>query len=340
MNVPTQHACDSQMRVGPAYDGTMKALVLEAGSLRFEADRPEATVPDGSTRVQVTQAGICETDLQLVKGYMGFAGVLGHEFVGVAESGPLAGQRVVGEINCVCETCDLCQRGFQNHCVNRTVIGILNHDGAFADSLVVPDINLHRVPDDMTDDFATLVEPVAAALQIPEQVDLGPNSKAMVLGDGRLGNLCAQVLRNCGCRVVVIGKHPSKLNRFIKQDFETIVLSDVQPDRSADVVVDCTGSESGLSLALQLVRPRGTVVMKTTVAGHHDLSLAAIVIDEIQLIGSRCGPFDKAITAIQDRQFDLTDFISARYALRQYQEAFEHARSPNALKVVFDITQS
>ncbi|MFK7817997.1 MAG: alcohol dehydrogenase catalytic domain-containing protein [Planctomycetaceae bacterium] len=315
----------------------MKALVLNTDGLRFEPDRPEPVVPDGSTRVKVIQAGICETDLQLVKGYMGFTGVLGHEFVGVAESGPLAGHRVVGEINCICGSCALCDRGLGNHCPNRTVIGILNHDGAFADSLIVPNANLFRVPDDMSDDLATLVEPVAAALQIPEQMELVPKSKAVVLGDGRLGNLCAQVLRSEGCCVTVVGKHRTKLQRLVRQDFETVELVDVQPDRDADVVVDCTGSDSGLELALQLVRPRGTVVMKTTVAGNHNLSMAAIVIDEITLLGSRCGPFDKAIAAIQNNQIDLTDFISARYALSQYEEAFKHAMAPDALKVVFEL---
>ena len=315
----------------------MKALALNDGRLQFEPSREEPDVPEGSTRVRVVQAGICETDLQLVKGYMGFAGVLGHEFIGIAESGPLAGQRVVGEINCVCDDCDLCARGLGNHCPNRTVIGILNHDGAFAESLIVPNANLHRVPDDMSDDLATLVEPVAAALQIPDQMELVEGSRAIVLGDGRLGNLCAQVLRTNGCSVLVVGKHEAKLARFVGQGFETALLNDVPTDRRADVVVDCTGSGSGLNLALQLVRPRGTVVMKTTVARNHDLSLAPIVIDEITLLGSRCGPFDKAINSIQASDFDLTDFISARYSLEEFEAAFEHARSPNALKVVFEI---
>ena len=313
---------------------SMKALVLEDGKLCYGSDRIEPVVPEGSTRVRVIQAGICETDLQLVKGYMGFSGVLGHEFVGVAESGPLAGQRVVGEINCVCGSCDLCERGLGNHCPTRTVIGILNHDGAFAESLIVPNENLHRVPDDMSDDLATLVEPVAAALQIPDQMELVQGSRAIVLGDGRLGNLCSQVLRTAGCSVLVVGKHEPKLSRFERQGVDTTLLSDVPTDRGADIVVDCTGSDSGLDLALQLVRPRGTVVMKTTVAGNHSLSLAPIVIDEITLIGSRCGPFNKAIVAIRDDQFDLTDFISARYPLTEFEAAFDHARSPDALKVI------
>lgn len=317
----------------------MKALVLDGGRLRFEPARLEAEVPAGSTRVRVTQAGICETDLQLVKGYMGFSGIPGHEFVGVADSGALAGQRVVGEINCVCGDCDLCARGLQNHCSHRTVIGILNHDGAFAESLVVPEANLLPVPDSMTDDLATLVEPVAAALQIPEQITLNPGCRAVVLGDGRLGNLCAQVLATEKCDVLVIGKHEAKLARFSNLGVETALLSEVATDRSADIVVDCTGADSGLALALSLVKPRGTIVMKTTISGAHELSLAPIVIDEITLLGSRCGPFDKAIDAIQNQRIDLSGFISARYPLEEFEEAFAHACRPDALKVVFDIAR-
>lgn len=315
----------------------MRALVLRNSELSLESNRPEHAVPDDCVRVRVLQAGICETDLQLVKGYMGFSGVLGHEFVGVAESGKFAGQRVVGEINCVCNSCPMCDRGLGNHCPTRTVIGILNHDGAFAESLIVPEENLHTVPDSMSNDLATLVEPAAAALQIPEQVELNESQRAIVLGDGRLGNLCAQVLKAAGCSVLVVGKHPPKLARFEKLVIETCLLADAPTDRSADVVVDCTGSESGLAMALQLVRPRGTVVLKTTVAGDHQLSLAAVVIDEISVVGSRCGPFAKAIEAIQQDQFGLSDFVSARYRLDDFAAAFEHARSPDALKVVFDI---
>jgi threonine dehydrogenase-like Zn-dependent dehydrogenase len=315
----------------------MKALVLNNGKLQFKSDYSEGTIAADSTRVRVLQAGICETDLQLVKGYMGFEGVLGHEFVGIAEHGPLNGQRVVGEINCTCGRCDLCDRGLGNHCPNRSVIGILNHDGAFAESLVVPTQNLLPVPDDMSNDMATLVEPVAAALQIPEQMELVVGSQAIVVGDGRLGNLCAQVLKAAGCNVRVVGKHEQKLARFSAMGIKTTLLNDVPKTRTADVVVDCTGSESGLTLALSLVRPRGTVVMKTTVAGQHQLSLAPVVIDEITLLGSRCGPFDKAIAALQAGRFQLDDFISARYPLEEFEAAFQHARSGDALKVVFDI---
>lgn len=316
----------------------MRALQLTDGILDLREDYPDPAAPEGSTRVKVLQAGICETDLQLIAGYMGFCGVPGHEFVGIAESGPLAGERVVGEINCVCNQCDMCSRGLGNHCPNRTVIGILDHDGAFADQLIVPCENLHRVPDSMSDDLATLVEPVAAAMQIPEQVDLSPGMRCAVVGDGRLGNLCAQVLKNAGCHVTVVGKHEAKLQAFASMDIETRTLESSPANLAADVVVDCTGSSSGLAASLDLVRPRGTVVMKTTIAGKHQLSLAKIVIDEIALIGSRCGPFTKAIEAISQGKFCLNDFVSARYPMSDFRAAFQHAKEPNALKVILEIT--
>lgn len=315
----------------------MNALILEGGSLRFEPDRAEPDVPEPMVRVRVLQAGICETDLQLVQGYMGFSGVPGHEFVGIATSGQHAGQRVVGEINCTCRECSLCARGLGNHCSHRTVIGILNHDGAFAESLLVPAGNLHRVPDSMPDDLATLVEPVAAALRIEEQLDLSHAPDSIVLGDGRLGNLCAQALHSAGCPTQVVGKHELKLERLRRLGISTTLLGDVNPKPVADLVVDCTGSASGLALALSLVQPTGTIVLKTTVAAAHELALAPVVIDEVNVIGSRCGPFDKAIAAITSGRFDLSDFVSARYRLDQFEQAFDHARDPSALKVVFEI---
>lgn len=318
----------------------MRALELTDGQLRFRTDYPVPSVPDDATRVHVIQAGICETDLQLVAGYMGFSGVPGHEFVGIAESGPFAGQRVVGEINCNCHQCEFCQRGLGNHCPHRSVIGILNQDGAFADSLLVPHANLHRVPDDMSNDLATLVEPVAAALQIAEQVDLTPEMRAIVVGDGRLGNLCAQALKHQVKDVCVVGKHPEKLQSFETLGITTCLLDAIPGDLSADLVVDCAGSNSGLQTALSLVRPRGTVVMKTTVAQEHQLALASIVIDEITVVGSRCGPFAKAINAIVQQQFQLDDFVTARFPLRDFENAFRRAVEKDALKVILQIAEN
>jgi threonine dehydrogenase-like Zn-dependent dehydrogenase len=288
--------------------------------------------------VQVSVAGICETDLQLVKGYMGFRGVLGHEFVGVALSGPLQGRRVVGEINCSCWSCETCRRGFPTHCPNRSVLGILNHDGAFADLIAVPQKNLHVVPDTLSNDIAVFTEPVAAAFQIPAQVAVGPSDRVIVLGDGRLGNLCAQVLAAISNRVIVVGKHPEKLALLTAVGIQTALLQDLAPDRSAHLVVHATGSDSGLPTALALVRPRGTIVQKTTVAGTQTMAWAPIVIDEITVIGSRCGPFDRALAALTSGEVDVSGLISARFELSRGVEALEHAKSKGVLKVLLDVS--
>ena len=287
--------------------------------------------------VRVTRAGVCETDLQLIKGYMGFRGVLGHEFVGVAESGPLAGQRVVGEINCACWQCDTCRSGFPTHCPNRTVLGILNHDGAFADLIAVPQRNLHRVPDAIPDDIAVFTEPVAAAFQISAQIEIAGSERIVVLGDGRLGNLCAQVLASMADEVLVIGKHREKLALLDAMGLKTALLSDDLPQRSFDIVVDCTGSESGLPAALKLVRPRGTIVLKTTVAGTQTLAWAPFVIDEVTLVGSRCGPFDRALNALEHGLVDVEPLITDRFSLSDGLKALQKAQQKGVLKVLIEM---
>jgi len=315
----------------------MRALVLDGG-VALQDSRPSPTPLDGEVLVRVTRAGICETDLQLIRGYMGFRGVLGHEFVGVAESGPFAGRRVVGEINCACWTCETCRKGLNTHCPNRTVIGILNHDGAFADLIAVPQRNLHPVPDALPDDVAVFTEPVAAAFQIPAQMTIRSTDRVIVLGDGRLGNLCAQVLARLSNRVTVVGKHQPKLALLQSLGIDTALLSDAIEPRSADIVVDCTGSDTGLPTALKLVRPRGTIVLKTTVAGTQTLAWAPFVIDEVTLIGSRCGPFDRALDALTRGEISVTPLISERYDLGRGLDALERAQSKSVLKVLLDIS--
>src|SRR4030095_16964568 len=273
--------------------------VLERDDLHVDMVRPAPAPAEEEVMVRVTRAGVCETDLQLIKGYMGFRGVLGHEFVGVAESGPLAGRRVVGEINCACWSCATCRMGLPTHCPNRTVLGILNHDGAFADLIAVPQRNLHEVPDTLSDDVAVFTEPVAAAFQIPSQIAIRRTDRIVILGDGRLGNLCAQVLARLSDHLLVVGKHPEKLAILAAMGVATALLSGQLDERAWDMVVDCTGSESGLPAALKLVRPRGTIVLKTTVAGQQTLAWAPFVIDAITLVGSRCGPLDHARAARQ-----------------------------------------
>ena len=316
----------------------MRAIVLDDQAV-FQDSRPDPVARPGEVLVRVLQAGVCETDLQLIKGYMGFRGVLGHEFVGVAESGPFTGRRVVGEINCACQTCDTCKAGRQTHCPNRTVLGILNHDGAFADRIAVPQVNLHAVPDSISTDVAVFTEPVAAAYQIPAQLAIARSDRVVVLGDGRLGNLCAQVLAGLSDHVTVVGKHPEKLVLLQARGIATALVTDVIGERMADIVVECTGSESGLPTALKLVRPRGTIVLKTTVAGTQTLPWAPFVIDEVTLVGSRCGPFDRALDGLSRGDVDVLPLISDRFDLAHGLAALQRAQVRPVLKVLIDVAR-
>jgi threonine dehydrogenase-like Zn-dependent dehydrogenase len=314
----------------------MRALVFD-NTLAFHPRHAEPGAGDGDTLVRVRQAGICATDLEITCGYMGFRGVLGHEFVGEVAQSPdrdLIGRRVVGEINIVCGRCDLCLSGLSSHCRNRTVLGILNHDGAFAEYLRLPAMNLHVVPDSVDDDAATFVEPLAAAFQVLKQVKLDGRKWVTVLGDGRLGLLVAQVLRDADCQVRVIGKHPQKLALCEKWSIRSRPLPEIVPRHDQDVVVDCTGSAAGLELAIQMTRPRGTVVLKTTAAAGAPINLAPVVIDEINIIGSRCGPFREAIRALVEKRIDVASLIHRRMKLEQGVEAMDLASRPGVLKVI------
>jgi threonine dehydrogenase-like Zn-dependent dehydrogenase len=319
----------------------MRALVLTGDGVSIEMDRPDPVPLAGEVLVRVLRAGVCETDLQLIRGYKGFRGVLGHEFVGMATTGRFAGQRVVGEINCSCWACDTCLAGRPGHCSSRTVLGILEHDGAFAEYLAVPERNLHRVPDNVDTDVAVFTEPLAAAFQIPAQVRIARTDRVMVLGDGRLGNLCAQVLARESDHVTVVGKHSAKLAVLERLGVATQLLN--APDleggegpQRADIVVDCTGSASGLTTALQLVRPRGTVVLKTTIAGEQTLALASVVVDEVTIIGSRCGPFDRALEALAAGTVEVRGMIHDRFDLADGVRALQRAAEPGVLKVLID----
>ncbi|TWT58203.1 2-deoxy-scyllo-inosamine dehydrogenase [Thalassoglobus neptunius] len=314
----------------------MRAVLVTDHQVRFDAEYSAHSRND-CVEVDVIQAGVCETDLQLIRGYMGFEGVLGHEFIGIARSGQFAGERVVGEINCACRTCPTCEAGLPTHCPNRTVIGILNHDGAFADTVWVPEENLHAVPDSVDDDNAVFTEPIAAAFQIPFQLDLSGFQSPVVLGDGRLGNLCAQVIAAHGKSPLVVGKHVQKLERLKKLGIATQLLDDVEEKRIADLVVDCTGSPFGLLTAFQICVPRGTIVMKSTFAGETGPNLAPHVIDEFTMVGSRCGPFAQAIDALARMQISVSDLITARYALEDSITALETAQKKDQLKVILDV---
>jgi threonine dehydrogenase-like Zn-dependent dehydrogenase len=319
----------------------MRALVFDK-TLSFDPRRPDPPPAAGDSLLKIRQAGICSTDLEITHGYMQFRGILGHEFVADVVSSPnrdLVGQRVVGEINIVCGRCDLCLSGLSSHCRARSVLGIANHDGVFAEFARLPAANLHLLPSTVDDDQAVFVEPLAAAFQVVKQ--LGGRSAVSegrrwvtVLGDGRLGFLVAQVLRNAGFPVRVIGKHPEKLSICEKWSIRSRLLVDIDPRHDQDIVVDCTGNPAGFELAMQMVRPRGLIVLKSTMYASKQLNRAPLVVDEISVIGSRCGPFREAIAALSQKQVDVASLISRRMRIEQGVEAISWAAMPQVLKVI------
>lgn len=315
----------------------MRALALGPHGPAL-ADPPLPDRP-GEARVRVRRAGVCATDLELLKGYMGYRGVLGHEFVGEVEASPdpaWVGRRVVGDINAACGACDTCRAGRGRHCPSRTVLGILGRDGAFATHLSLPVANLHAVPDAVPDEAAVFVEPLAAACEIVEQVHVRPSDRVVVLGVGRLGQLCARVLALTGAEVWGVGRDPARL-ALLPAPIRAATADAI--DFRADVVVDCTGSPDGLPLATRLVRPRGTVVLKTTTHTSPAAPAAAWVIDEITLIGSRCGPFAPALRLLAAGLIDVRPLISAVLPLSRAVEALELAARPGVLKVQIDCAE-
>jgi len=314
----------------------MQALHWDGQRLQLSKSYSVPLVADqATTLVRVRLAGICSTDLQIFKGYMGFVGVPGHEFVGEVSEGPahLIGKRVVGEINFACGTCETCLQGLGRHCANRRVMGILNANGSFAEYLAVPTPNLHLVPDAVSDEEAVFTEPLAAAFEILEQVHVQPATEVVILGDGKLGQLCAQVLYLAGARMTVVGKHLDKLAILGKLGLHTVLLADWQL-RKADLVVEATGSTAGLSLAIEAVRPRGTLVLKSTVAMPHSLSLAPLVINEVTVVGSRCGQFAPALQALKQRSVSVLPLIEQVYPLAEGLAAVERAAQSGARKVL------
>jgi threonine dehydrogenase-like Zn-dependent dehydrogenase len=316
----------------------MRALYWDGRELTFNSAYRAPDAGPRSALVKVHLAGICSTDLQIFEGYMSFKGVPGHEFVGSVSDGPgeLIGKRVAGEINFGCGQCDACRQDSSRHCPNRSVMGILNADGAFAECVSVPLENLHVVPDNVSDEEAVFTEPLAAAFEILTQIQTNPGDEVLVLGDGKLGNLCAQVLQLTGAKITALGKHADKLALIKKAGVRTIHLNGWQP-RRFDVVVEATGSASGLELALSAVRPRGTLVLKSTIAGNHQVSLAPIVINEINVIGSRCGPFPDALTALAAKQVSVAPLIEKIYGLNDGLVAVAHAARPGTRKILLKL---
>ncbi len=313
----------------------MQALHLGPEGLRLiDAGRPRP--PAGEALVRVAKAGICATDLELVKGYAGFEGILGHEFVGVVEAAGDAawvGRRVVGSINAGCGRCRECAGFGPEHCPRRTVLGIVGRDGAFADYLTLPAANLLEVPADVADEVATFTEPLAAALRIREQVAVAPTAAAAVLGPGRLGLLAAQVLALAGTPVHVLGRRPESLELPARLGLHTGLAAEAEDD-AFDLVVEATGNDAGLAEALRLVRPRGTLVAKSTFAGPANVDLTKLVVGEVRVVGSRCGPFAPALRLLAAGAVAVEPLIEADYPLARGIEAFEHAARPGVRKVL------
>jgi len=308
------------------YDGTVQ---FDPGRQRPEPGRDEILV-------RVTAAGICNTDLEIIRGYSGFSGILGHEFCGVVESsGPLRKKRVVGEINIGCQKCRLCLNGLEKHCRKRSVLGIINKDGAMADYLTLPARNLHMIPDSVQDDEAVFIEPLAAAMQVTNQLRNAGDAQILVMGDGKLGILSAIALKQDFKNVTLSGKHAHKLDIAKAFDIHAIHKDDlIQNSPFYDIIVEATGSQDGLHEALRLVRPTGTVVLKTTIAGESRLDLASIVVKEIKIVGSRCGPFPQAIKMLAEKRINLKPLITASYPIEKALQAFEHAASKESLKIL------
>ncbi|MCK5568754.1 MAG: alcohol dehydrogenase catalytic domain-containing protein, partial [Spirochaetes bacterium] len=310
----------------------MNALWLENHKLSFRKDVPVPVPQPGEALVRVRLAGICSTDLELVKGYLPFTGIPGHEFVGDVISAPegagdWSGRRVVGDINLTCGTCEQCLSGRSTHCSKRTVLGILNHDGAFAEFLSLPVINLHQVPDSVTDEAAVFTEPLAAALEIQQQVHIHPDDRVLVIGAGRLGLLIAETLSLTGCELKAVTRHERQRKLLDGHGICSIWEEDI-PEGKMDVVVEATGSPAGFLLARKAVRPRGTIVLKSTYKGEQKADFSSLVVEEITLVGSRCGPFLPALRLLKKKKVDPAALIDARYPLSDGIRAMEHASRP------------
>ena len=315
----------------------MKALWLESNQISLR-EIPQPVIPNEAL-IKIRKAGICSTDLELVKGYYPFTGVLGHEFVGEVVDAPeksWIGQRVVGEINAVCGTCEACLNGRPTHCENRTVLGITNRDGVFAEYTTLPMENLCRVPDSVSDEMAVFTEPLAAALEIQQQIQVKPADRVLLVGAGRLGQLIAQTLALTGCDLHVAARHSYQRDMLSARGIRSIAEADIQP-RKWDIVVEATGSPDGFNLARKAIRPRGTLVMKSTYKGEMNVNFSSIVVDEINIIGSRCGPFAPALRLLEKREVDPTVLISAQYKLDEILKGFDHAAQSGVLKVLIEM---
>ncbi len=316
----------------------MRALYLDK-TLSLRENYPAPNPPPGEALVSVQLAGVCNTDLELAHGYLSFRGVPGHEFVGVVEQCDSApewvGERVVGEINAACGQCETCRAGHPTHCPSRTTLGIAGRDGAFAEYLCLPVANLHLVPGSMPDETAVFTEPLAAACEITQAVHIRPTDRVAVLGDGKLGLLCAQVLQLTGCDLLAIGRHEGSLEILERRGIQT-VLAKASSFLEFDIVVEATGTPEGFATARRLVRPRGTIVLKSTYHSALETNPTMLVVDEISLVGSRCGPFEPALRLLEQRLVDVTSLIHSRYRLCEGLAALERASQRGTLKILIE----
>jgi threonine dehydrogenase-like Zn-dependent dehydrogenase len=316
----------------------MLAVHLESGRVTV-GRRPLPRVGPGVARIRVLAAGICSTDLELQRGYYGFRGTPGHEFVGevaAADDSSWVGKRVAGEINLACGACEWCARDLGRHCPNRTVLGIVKHPGAHAEFLTLPLCNLHPIPESIPDEEAVFIEPVAAACEILDQVRVLAGAKIAVMGDGKLGLLIAQVLRARGARVHLFGRHPEKM-RLVEADGVTMEIAGKSlPERAWPMVVEATGSAEGLRSAIAMCEPRGTVVMKSTVHGLVKIDTAPAIVNEVTLVGSRCGRFEPAIRMLASGRVRVDRLISERLPLDRAAEAYKRAAVKGVLKVLLE----
>ena len=322
-------------------DISMEALEFSQGKLEFRQAAPEPKASAGEAIIQIEAAGICSTDLEIIKGYMGYEGIPGHEFVGRVIKGPaeLIGKKAVAEINCVCGECKMCKTGLSSHCTNRETIGIYKHPGAFAERIAVPVDNIHVLNDNFSNDEAIFIEPLAAAFQICRQIDLSEYDKIAVIGDGRLGLLVIQAL---GTKVskdnlVLLGRHQEKLDIIEKLGYQGFLPDELAIKPEWDVVVDCTGKTSGFETAVKMLRPRGTLVLKSTFVPDKSLDLSPVVVNEIKIIGSRCGPFEEAIRALQAGRVSTAGMITGKYKLKDGIEAFRAANESNHIKIKLEM---
>ncbi len=313
----------------------MRALYYSGYRTEILGEHPEPELVEAYAVVKMRLAGICSTDLQIIRGYMDFVGVLGHEFVGevIAGPDPLLGQRVVGEINFSCGLCETCRSGMKRHCPERKVLGILGADGAFAEYVRLPLANLHRVPATVSDEEAVFVEPLAAAYRALDQTSVSSATDVVVLGDGKLGLLCAFVFHQAGARVTLVGHHPRKTSIARKLGVST-AGSAQSLHGNRDIVIEATGTTEGLEQGMALVRPRGVLVLKSTIAAQHALQLAPLVINEVIVLGSRCGPFGPALASLGKGTIPVLSMVDSIFSLRDGLSALEKAREKGTMKVL------